>query len=132
MAVRKSVSIALAIIVAHLTVSYFHGAAHLTLGITLDDWERHYVTIVILLAPLLAGVMLLSRLWRAGGWLLAAAMAGALVFGVYKHFIAAGADNAFTLARSAAALQFQITAVLLAILEAIGCWAGIRVAGDQS
>jgi hypothetical protein len=132
MAIRKSVSFALTIIIAHLAINYFHGAAHVTLSIGLSDWERYYVAIVILLAPLLAGIMLLSQFRRAGGWLLAASMAGALVFGIYKHFIAAGADNVFTLASSATSLQFQITAVLLAIFEAMGCWAGMRVAGDQS
>ena len=103
----------------------------MALRIGLIDWEREYVAMVILLAPLLAGVMLLSRLRRTGGWLLAAAMAGALVFGVYKHFIGAGEDNAFTMAHSGSSMQFQITAVLLAILEAVGCWAGIRVADEE-
>ena len=90
-----------AIIIAHLVVNYFHGAAHVTLAIGLVDWEREFLAIVILLAPILAGVMLLSRLRRAGGWLLAASMAGACVFGVYKHFIGAGPDNALTMARRA-------------------------------
>ena len=56
---RKSVSLAWAIIIAHLAVNYFHGAAHVTLSIGLADWEREFVAIVILLAPILAGVMLL-------------------------------------------------------------------------
>jgi hypothetical protein len=132
MAMRKLVSIAWAIIIAHLVVNYFHGAAHVTLAIGLVDWEREFVVIVILLAPILAGVMLLSRLRRAGGWLLAASMAGACVFGVYKHFMGAGPDNALTMAHGASSLQFQATAVLLAILEAAGCWAGIRVADEES
>ena len=131
MAIRRSISVAWAIIIVHLMVNYFHGGAHVTLGIGLADWEREFVAIVILLAPILAGVMLLSRLRRAGGWLLAASMAGACIFGVYKHFIGAGADNALTMAHSASSLQFQVTAVLLAIIEAAGCWAGIRVADEQ-
>ena len=131
MAMRKSVSIAWAIILAHLAVNYFHGAAHVTLGIGLADWEREFVAIVILLAPLLAGVMLLSRLRRTGGWLLAASMAAACLFGIYKHFIGAGPDNALTMVSGVSSLQFQITAVLLAVIEALGCWAGIRVADEE-
>jgi hypothetical protein len=125
---KNPVRFAIWIIVAHLVLNYFHGAAHRALAIGITPAERRYVVIVILFAPVVAGVLLLLKARRAGGWLLAAAMAGSLAFSVYKHFIAAGPDNAFSLAPSAWGALFQITAVLLAVVEALGCWAGIRLA----
>ena len=51
----------------------------------------------------------------------------ALVIGGYTHFLSAGSDNVFRMAPSALRLPFQVSAVLLALLEALGCWIGLRI-----
>jgi hypothetical protein len=52
----------------------------------------------------------------------------ALVIGGYTHFLSAGSDNVLHMASSALRLPFQVSAVLLAILEAAGCWVGFGIA----
>jgi hypothetical protein len=124
---QRGVGFAIAMIVAHLAVNVFHGLAHQRLAIEISAPENVFVVLVILIAPIVAGVLLLLKTWRMGAWLLLVSMAGALVFGIYEHFIAPGPDHAFGLPYSKWALVFQITAVLLVVTEATGCWAGIQV-----
>ena len=47
-------------------------------------------------------------------------MAAAFAYGLYNHFIAAGADNVAQVASAGWALVFRATAVSLALLEAGG------------
>ena len=51
----------------------------------------------------------------------------ALVIGGYTHFLSPGADNVFRMPPSGLTLSFQISAALLVILEALGCWAGVKI-----
>ncbi len=116
-------------ILAHLAASALHGAAHHVLAISLTHAQEFFVVVVISIAPLVAGLLLLVRLRRAGGALLAASMAGALLFGVYYHFIEISPDHVAHLPAGGLAewkTIFQTTAVLLALTEGFGCWAGLR------
>jgi hypothetical protein len=85
--------LALGVVIAHLAVSLIHGFAHQRAGVTLDVFDSVYVTVVITLAPLVAAALLFTRLARAGAWMLALAMFGALAFGLFKHFLLPGTDN---------------------------------------
>ena len=129
---QRGVGFAIAMIIAHLAVNIFHGLAHGHLAIEISPAEKVFVVVVILIAPLFAGVLLLLKAWRMGAWLLVVSMAGALIFGVYKHFVAAGPDLAFGLLHSAWALVFQVSAVLLVVTEAGGCWAGFRILSREN
>ncbi|MGC2109070.1 MAG: hypothetical protein WA655_06100 [Candidatus Korobacteraceae bacterium] len=51
----------------------------------------------------------------------------ALVIGGYTHFLSAGSDNVLRMAPSESTLPFQLSAVVLALLEALGCWFGFKV-----
>jgi hypothetical protein len=51
----------------------------------------------------------------------------ALVIGGYTHFLSAGSDNVFRMVPSELRSPFQVSAVLLALLEALGCWIGFRI-----
>ena len=54
-------------------------------------------------------------------------MAGALVFGVYNHFVASSPDHVSHVAVVASGgwvIVFQVTAALLVIIEAFGCLVG--------
>jgi hypothetical protein len=129
---RGSIGFAIAMIVAHFAVNAFHGLAHQRLAIAISPAEKVFVVVVILIAPPVAGVLLLLRVRRMGAWLLVVSMVGALVFGIYKHFIAPGPDHAFGLPRGEWALVFQATAILLVLTEAVGCWAGIRILSREN
>jgi hypothetical protein len=118
--------LAILAVVAHAIIAWLHGDAHRQLGIGLNDWQKVFVDVVILAAPFVAIVMLWTRAARWGYLLLAAAMAGALAFGVYHHFIAISPDHVAHLPEGDAQVIFKTTAVLLSITEAfalgVGCW----------
>ncbi len=112
------------IVVLHFVVGGVHGAAHGDLHIALEAWQSVYVLVVITVLPLVSGYLLWRR--RRGGFLiLLGSMSGALVFGGYYHFIAVGADNVASLGSHAWATPFQVTAVLLALMEVAGVFTGI-------
>ena len=102
-----------------------HGISHVEHQVPLAAWQWAYVIFVVFLAPVVAAVLLWTRLRRAGAWLLLASMAGALIFGLAFHFLVSGPDNIFTLDPGAAREAFRFSAVLVALTEALGCVAGV-------
>ena len=126
----KAVRFALTMVLIHFAMSVLHGSAHRTLGISLSRAQELFVAVVIVIAPLVAGLFLLAKLHRLGGSLLVVSMAGALIFGAYYHFVEISPDDVAHLPAGGAAgwkIIFQTTAVLLALTELLGCWAGVRV-----
>jgi uncharacterized MnhB-related membrane protein len=119
--------VSIAIIVLHAVVTVAHGAAHSTLKILMNGWQNTYIFIVIVLLPLVAGFLIWKRK-RLGYLILFLSMLGALVFGGYYHFVLAGADNVSTVGHHAMtswAQVFQVSAVLLALVELAGVVAGV-------
>lgn len=51
----------------------------------------------------------------------------ALAIGGYTHFLSAGSDNVFRMPPGGLRLAFQVSAAMLAVLEALGCWIGLRM-----
>ena len=111
------------IVAFHFVVTVVHSAAHSRLHIDMNLWQNVYITLVIVVLPLLSAYLLWRRV-RAGFLLLCGSMLGALVFGGYYHFLASGVDNVNALASSVWAPPFEITAVLLALTEAAGTLIG--------
>ena len=119
--------LSVAIIVLHVAVAATHGAAHSTLNIVMNGWQNAYILVVIFLLPLVAGYLIWKRA-RAGYLILFLSMLGALLFGGYYHFVLVGADNVGTVGHHAMtswAQLFEVSAVLLALVEFAGVVAGI-------
>jgi hypothetical protein len=116
----------IAVVLLHLGVPIVHGLAHTGAQILLPPAAMLFVYIVILAGPV-AGIVVSIWRERLGAALAAAAMIGALVFGVINHFIVPGSDH---VAHVAAAWRplFATTAALLAILESGGAAIALRVA----
>lgn len=112
------------VVLAHFVVVLLHGSAHTRLKVDLAVWQNVFVFIVIVVAPLFAGIVLWTRYSRFGFALLAAAMSGALVFGAYFHYLAISPDHVSHLPPGEAQGTFRLTALLLAITEAIGLTIG--------
>src|SRR5215467_12958625 len=86
------------IVLAHLFALMAHVSGHSHLNIKPNSWQTVFIASVIFAGPLVALVLFWTRLQRTALFLLATTMAGALVFGVYYHFVAPSADNALGLA----------------------------------
>jgi len=114
------------VVLAHLVVNLVHGSAHQQLHIDLSSTQMLFVVAVILIGPLVALPLLWSRAQRLGFGLLALTMGGALIFGLYNHFVAAGPDHVSAQGTGQWGTTFVITAWLLLMAEAAGTYIGLR------
>ncbi|HET6892618.1 MAG TPA: hypothetical protein VFH31_16050 [Pyrinomonadaceae bacterium] len=124
----------IAIVALRLSVQILHGVAHSALQIHMTPWQNAYILLVITVLPLVSAFLLLRRS-RLAFLLLFISMFGSLIFGGYYHFLAAGPDNVSELGHHAWAFPFQLSAVLLATLEAAGTivgFAGLARTGDNT
>lgn len=127
-ATSSVVRFALLIVVAHAIVVALHSAAHQILGVEASQAQLLFIVAVIIILPPLAGVIIWKGIKGAGAVLLACSMAGSFVFGVYNHFVAHSPDHVSevsAMSPASWAVIFQITAVLLAVTEALGVYAGM-------
>jgi len=86
-------SIITALVAVHLVANFWHSGAHTELAIDLSPIQLTFVIIAILLAPIAAGALVWTRFVTFGLWLLVLSMTGALLFGVYHHYILVSPDN---------------------------------------
>jgi hypothetical protein len=128
MLMSKAARFALVVIVTHAAITALHGTAHRVLDVELSRSQLLFIAAVILVAPLVAGVLLLKRAASSAGIILTLSMAGALVFGLYNHFVLVGPDHVFHVPGIRGSLwvrAFQATAALLALSEGAGVGAGL-------
>ncbi len=113
------------VVLAHLILSMLHGVAHTQARVPLSPAANLFVYIVIVAGPLV-GLALLWPARRTGAWVIAATLAASFVFGVVNHFVLNSPDH---VAHVAAAWRplFASTAVLIALLEALGVFLAARV-----
>ena len=108
------------LVLIHLVVNLLHGRAHTELQIGLSSFQLLFVVGVIMLAPLLAMVFLWTKHQRLGLVLLTASMAGACLFGLYYHFVVPSPDHVAHVPAGFWGDLFRMTAVVLALSEALG------------
>jgi hypothetical protein len=83
--------------------------------------------ILVNLVPVAGLVAFAKGFSKLAGSMIVVPLAIGLVAGVNAHFLSLGTDNVFRMPPGDLRLQFQISAVLLVLLEALGCYAGLRV-----
>ena len=125
MSKRRLNSVALVAVVAHLLVSMVHGRAHEQLAVGLSNWQNIYVLTVIVIAPLIATILIWTRLARLGLVLLVISMAGSLIFGVAYHYVVISPDHVSHLPPGDAQGLFRTTALLLVLTELFGVVVGL-------
>jgi hypothetical protein len=81
------------LVLVHLVAAVWHGEAHTDLEIDLPPVKDAFVYIVIVSAPILAAVLAWTRRLRLALWVFVLSMLGALLFGVYHHYILISPDN---------------------------------------
>jgi MFS family permease len=117
---RKFVITAALVVLVHTVVMLVHGVAHMRLNVALSPWASIYVLGIAGIGPIAGLLLLRSSRKRTGATILLTTMIGALLFGLWKHFIAHGADHVMHLQAGPWRLPFQATAALLAVSEAAG------------
>jgi hypothetical protein len=119
------------LVFAHLVAILWHGDAHSTLGIDLSAAKTLYVLIVILAAPIISAILIWTRFTVFGFGLFAISMAGALVFGVYHHYVLVSPDNIAHLPTGLAEahLQFIESAAVIAMFELFSAFLGFLLLG---
>jgi hypothetical protein len=106
----------------HLSVVIWHGGAHSALAIGLSPFQTFFVFGVILCAPLLATLLLWTRLEEFALWLYVISMTASLLFGVYYHYLVVSPDNIHYLppaAGDSARHRFTYSAAAVAVTEAV-------------
>jgi hypothetical protein len=117
------------VVITHLAISVFHGAAHAEANVPMSRAANAFVFVVILAGPLIG----LAWTWhsaRIGACLIGITMAASLVFGVVNHFVLASPDHVSHVDPRWQPL-FAATAVLLAITEALGSVVAIRIVRER-
>jgi hypothetical protein len=108
------------VVLVHTVVMLVQGAAHMRLNIELSPWAKIYVLGIVGTGPITGLIFLKSRRERTGATILFITMIGGLLFGLWNHFIANGADHVMHLQAGLWRLRFQVTAGLLLVSEAAG------------
>ena len=123
---RKLFRYATLVVLVHAVVVFWH----------LELLARRGALLKVDHVPLLAGlanvipVLALISLWahfpKLGAWLLLF-LAVPLAIGGYSHFLSPGSDNIFRMASGEFTFAFRISAVLLFVLEFLGCWFSVQI-----
>jgi hypothetical protein len=79
------------------------------------------------LVPVAALVLFARGFCRLAGSMVLAPLGIALVIGAYTHFASDGTDNVLRMPPGDWRLQFQISAMLLVLLDALGCWLAVKM-----
>jgi NADPH:quinone reductase-like Zn-dependent oxidoreductase len=112
--------VAITVLVAiHLAATLWHGDAHTRLAIELPPAKTAFVMVVILVAPIVAAGLVWTRFVSIGLWVFVISMLGALLFGVYHHYLMVSNDNVGHLPAGNPEFhsQFISSAAVIAFLE---------------
>ena len=101
-----------AVVILHLAVSALHGVAHARAQVVLSSASLLFVVAIALIGPIVGLIAQRTILPRAGAWVVAATLAGALCFGLANHYLIRGSDRVSHVAEPWRAL-FGITAAFL-------------------
>ena len=114
------------IVLAHLAVGLVHDAAHKELVVELTPFQFSFVQIFYLILPVVAAILVWTPLMRLGAGLVAVSLGASLVFGIWFHFLFVSPDHVAHLPVGDSQWTFQVTAVLMALVDAAGAWLGVR------
>ena len=108
------------IVLAHFVLLGVHAAAHSMLGVVLSDFQSIFVVVAMIVAPIVSVILLYANHRRGGMSLLLASMLSSFIFGLVSHFIIPGVDNILMIPAGDWRATFQVTTVLLGMVEGVG------------
>lgn len=110
----------IAIVIVHGVVTLWHGLAHTNIPVPLTSLQTVFVSIVIILLPLIgAGLLWTSRKGLAA-LLITVSMLASLLFGLVNHFILDSTDYVMAVPEHEWRHSFVLSAVVVAVTETIG------------
>lgn len=126
---------AVGVVAVHLLANLGHGGVHVAAPVPTTAAQAWFVGLVLLAAPVAAVVAMVRGRPRAGGALLAAAMAASLAFTGYFHWLSATPDDVAAVAAPWRG-PFEVTAAAAVVADLAGTVVGLRAsldaAGDAS
>jgi hypothetical protein len=114
-----------AIVVIHFLVVIWHGASHIGVPVPLSAAQTAFVTIVIVVLPIVGAALLWTSGKTLAAWLITLSMLAALLFGFINHFARDSSDYVVELPANAWRYSFVFSAALLVVTETIGTVLGI-------
>ncbi len=123
---RKLLFLGTAVVLSHFAVVIWH----LFLLVKLQSGTANIALVFLIainLIPVIGMIMFCRGRPKVAGWMVILPLGVAFIIGTYAHFLSLGTDNVFRMPPGEWRLSFQTTALLLAVLEAPGCWIGIRI-----
>lgn len=114
-----------AIVVVHFLNVIWHGASHINVPVPLSPAQTAFVTIVIVVLPLVGAALLWTSGKMLAAWLITLSMLASLLFGFVNHFARVSPDYVVLLPANAWRYSFVISAALLVVTETIGTVLGI-------
>lgn len=120
------------VVLAHAYVVFWHLLTHTHISSPLAyDLAMVYAAMVGFL-PINALILMWANFSKAGAWLLLSFLAMPLgIFG-REHFLHLGPENVFRVPPGESTPMFQLSAVLLVVLELLGCLVSIQILRKRS
>src|SRR5262245_20705203 len=122
------------LVAIHLVASLWHGSAHSQLAVGLPPEKAFFVYVVILIAPIVAASLVWTRYFSMGLLVFFFSMLGALLFGLYHHYILVSPDNVNHLPGGSpeSHSQFVNSACIIAVLELASALYGAFCLGQHA
>ena len=120
------------IIALHAISAIIHNQAHNKIDVSLSTSQNAFATIVIVIAPLLAAVLIWRSRQHLGAIILVISMLASFVFGVVNHLMIDSPDQLAHISTSGWGRIFIVTAFALMITELAGVFAGTALLRSSS
>lgn len=124
---KKLRILGLAVLAAHLIVAVWHLFLVAKILPAPENNVSWFAICLITLGHLGVSVAWLKLSDRFAGLVLCIFLVAALGAGIYEHFLGPGLNNIFRVAPGDWTALFRASVIALVILEALGCWVGVRV-----
>ncbi len=123
---RKLFFFGTTVVLSHFAVVIWH--LFLLLKLQPGTSELALVLLIVVnLIPVMAMVAFQKGHPKLAGAMIFVPLGMALVFGIYAHYLSTGTDNVFRMPGGEWRLSFRLSAILLSVLEALGCWIGFQM-----
>jgi hypothetical protein len=124
---RVFLSLAALVIIAHALAFIWHLFVVSKIPPGLPSQQILFVAIAVNATPVIGLIFLLRRDDRLAAVLIFLPMAFVFAIGAREHFLNFGPSSVFGASDPEWAWSFRASAILLIILEILGCWVGVRL-----